>query len=114
MTVGIRLPLGVTAVVSGFGQKGFKEGNILKRVLALVIALALMAPASAFADSSTCGSYNTPALCSVTASKTQNTTNATAASTLPFTGLDAILLAVGGATLLGAGAVVRVLSRRMD
>lgn len=87
----------------------------MKRVLALVIAFALMAPASAFAGgSSTCGSYNTPALCSVTASKTQNTTNATAASTLPFTGLDAILLAVGGATLLGAGAVVRVLSRRMD
>jgi hypothetical protein len=87
----------------------------LKRVLALVIAFALMAPASAFAaDSSSCGSYNPSALCSVTANKTKNTTNATAASTLPFTGLDAILLAAGGATLLGAGAVVRVLSRRMD
>lgn len=87
----------------------------MKRVLALVIAFALMAPATAFAagSSSSCGSYNAPPLCSVTASKTKST-NATAASTLPFTGLDAILLAAGGATLLGAGAVVRVLSRRMD
>jgi hypothetical protein len=105
---------GKAAIVSGIGQNGFKEGNILKRVLALVIAFALMAPASALAsDSSSCGSYNPSALCSVTANKTK-TTNATAASTLPFTGLDAILLAAGGATLLGAGAVVRVLSRRMD
>ncbi|MEA2211406.1 MAG: hypothetical protein QOF83_1354 [Solirubrobacteraceae bacterium] len=86
----------------------------MKRVVALIIACALMAPASALAeDSSSCGSYNPPALCSVTAQKT-TTTDPTAASTLPFTGLDAILLAVGGATLLGAGAVVRVLSRRMD
>jgi len=85
----------------------------LKRVVALIIACALIAPASAFASSSSCGSYNPPALCSVTANKT-TTTDPTAASTLPFTGLDAILLAVGGATLLGAGAVVRVLSRRMD
>jgi hypothetical protein len=57
-------------------------------------------------------------LCSVTANKDKDggtgNTAATAASTLPFTGLDAILLAAGGATLLGAGAVVRVLSRRMD
>jgi hypothetical protein len=79
-----------------------------------VIAITLMVPAAAAAQSSSsCGSYNSPALCSITASK--NKTDATtAASTLPFTGLDAILLAVGGASLLGAGALVRVLSRRLD
>jgi hypothetical protein len=95
-------------------RKDSKEATILKRVIALIIALALMAPASAFASGgSSCSSYNSPALCSVSASKTTNT-SANAASTLPFTGLDAILLAAGGATLLGAGAVIRVLSRRMD
>jgi hypothetical protein len=75
-----------------------------------------MVPATAAAQgSSSCGSYNPSALCSITANKNKNkTNNATAASTLPFTGLDAILLAAGGATLLGAGAVVRVLSRRLD
>jgi hypothetical protein len=91
----------------------------LKRIVALVVAVALMAPATALASgSSSCGSYNPSALCSVTANKDKpsgtGNTAATAASTLPFTGLDAILLAAGGAALLGAGAVVRVLSRRMD
>jgi hypothetical protein len=84
----------------------------LKRVVALIIAVALMAPASALAQSSSsCTSYNPSALCSVNASKSNNKNTA---STLPFTGLDAILLAAGGATLLGAGLVVRVLSRRVD
>lgn len=91
----------------------------MKRIVALVVAVALMAPATALASgSSSCGSYNPSALCSVTSNKDKDSgtgnTAATAASTLPFTGLDAILLAAGGATLLGAGAVVRVLSRRMD
>ena len=91
----------------------------MKRVIALIIAVSLIAPASAFAgDSSSCGSYNPSALCSVSAQRNNNNANAnantSAASTLPFTGLDAVLLAAGGATLLGAGAVVRVLSRRMD
>lgn len=92
----------------------------MKRIVALVVAVALMAPATALASgSSSCGSYNPSALCSVAANKDKNdagtgNTAATAASTLPFTGLDAILLAAGGAALLGAGAVVRVLSRRMD
>jgi hypothetical protein len=99
-----------------FGQKGLRRAIILKRIVALVVAVALMAPATALASgSSSCGSYNPPALCSVSANNAgTGNTAATAASTLPFTGLDAILLAAGGATLLGAGAVVRVLSRRMD
>jgi hypothetical protein len=95
-------------------KKGLKEGNDLKRVIAIVIAVTLMVPATAAAQgSSSCGSYNPSALCSITANKNK-TNNATAASTLPFTGLDAILLAAGGASLLGAGALVRVLSRRLD
>jgi hypothetical protein len=109
------LKAGVLAKKWRTGPDGFQGGHEnLKRVIALIIAVSLIAPASAFAaGSSSCSSYNPSALCSVTAQKNKNT-NTSAASTLPFTGLDAILLAAGGATLLGAGAVVRVLSRRMD
>lgn len=46
-----------------------------------------------------------------TGSNAGNSTVAASASTLPFTGLDVVLLAVGGGTLLGAGLVVRRLSR---
>ena len=42
------------------------------------------------------------------------TNAATSASTLPFTGLDVVLLVAGGGTLLGAGFVVRRLSRTLD
>jgi hypothetical protein len=41
-------------------------------------------------------------------------TNASSAGTLPFTGLDVVLLVVGGGTLLAAGFVVRRLSRRLN
>jgi hypothetical protein len=93
--------------------------GILKKLVALVIAFTVMMPATALAaGSSSCGSYNSPALCSVSASNAVDATTAakdsTAASTLPFTGLDAVLLAIGGATLLGAGLVVRVLSRHLE
>jgi hypothetical protein len=48
-------------------------------------------------------------------SSSTNATNTTSSSgTLPFTGLDVVLLAAGGGTLLGAGFVVRRLSRRLD
>lgn len=82
----------------------------MKRIVAVIIGLALMAPALAQASSS-CTSYNNPALCAATATKT---TTSTSASTLPFTGLDVVLLLVGGATLLGAGLVIRTVSRRLD
>ena len=36
------------------------------------------------------------------------------AGTLPFTGLDVVLLVAGGGTLLAAGFVVRRLSRRLN
>ena len=75
---------------------------------AILIALAL--PASAFAQgNSTCQAYN-PQLCSSVSS----TTSTTSTGSLPFTGLDAVLLVAGGGTLLAAGFVVRRLSRRLD
>jgi hypothetical protein len=85
----------------------------MKRIVTIIVGLALMLPSGAFAASgSTCSAYN-PTLCSVasnTASKTTPTTS-TSSSTLPFTGLDVVLLAAGGGMLLGAGLVVRRLSR---
>jgi hypothetical protein len=90
----------------------------MKRIVALVVGLALLAPATAAAQSSTsCSSYNPPALCSASASRTPGSgtgSTTTSASSLPFTGLDVVLLLAGGATLLGAGLVVRILSRRLD
>lgn len=85
----------------------------MKRIATIIIALALLVPSTALASgSSTCQTYN-GALCSVSSNNaTQNTpTTTTSSSTLPFTGLDVVLLAVGGGTLLGAGVVVRRLSR---
>jgi hypothetical protein len=42
------------------------------------------------------------------------TSTADSAGTLPFTGLDVVLLVAGGGTLLAAGFVVRRLSRRLN
>jgi hypothetical protein len=71
--------------------------------------VALMLPSVALGQSSTCQAYN-PQLCETSSGTT--TTQPTSTGTLPFTGLDVALLAAGGATLLGAGFVVRRLSRR--
>ncbi len=77
----------------------------MKRIAPVIVGLALLLPSAAFASgSSTCQSYS-PQLCSSVASG--NTTSATAQNTLPFTGLDVVLLAAGGGTLLGAGLIVR-------
>ncbi len=86
----------------------------MKRVSLIVIAVAaLMLPSAAgAASSSTCQNYN-PQLCSIAsnvASQTAGTVASTSQNTLPFTGLDVVLLAVGGGALLGAGLVVRRLS----
>jgi hypothetical protein len=84
----------------------------MKRIVILVATIALMmVPSSALAQSSTCQAYN-PQTCE-SSSETSATTT-TDAGTLPFTGLDVALLAVGGCTLLGAGFVVRRLSRRPE
>jgi hypothetical protein len=88
----------------------------MKRIVTLIVSLALVAlPSAAFAASSTCQSYNAQ-LCQVasnTASRTTATspTSTSTASTLPFTGLDVGLLVAGGGVLLGAGLVVRRFSR---
>jgi hypothetical protein len=85
----------------------------MKRIVMLAVVIAaLMVPGAAFAESSSCQAYN-PQLCESTSAAT-TTSGETDASTgtLPFTGLDVALLAAGGATLLGAGFVVRRLSRR--
>jgi hypothetical protein len=88
----------------------------MKRIVALIVGIALLVPSVALAEGgSTCQSYN-PQLCSVASNTAQRTTTtaSTSASTLPFTGLDVVLLAAGGGALLGAGLVVRRLSRDLN
>ena len=83
----------------------------MKRISALVGVLVVLAfvPAAAMASSSTCQAYNEQTCVPVTTTATTSS-----AGTLPFTGLDVVLLVAGGATLLGAGFVVRRLSRRLN
>jgi hypothetical protein len=64
------------------------------------------------AGSSSCQAYNNQQGCTPTT--TTATTATTSSGTLPFTGLDVVLLVAGGGTLLAAGFVVRRLSRRLD
>jgi hypothetical protein len=92
----------------------------MKRISALVglvVVLALTVPGAAFA-SSTCQAYN-PQTCGSVSSNTSgnspgSTTATTSSGTLPFTGLDVVLLVAGGGALLGTGLVVRRLSRRLN
>ncbi len=92
------------------GAAGEKERS-MQRIAILAVAIALMVPAAALAQSSsTCQAYN-PQLCS---SVNTGSSTTSSAGTLPFTGLDVVLLAAGGGTLVGAGFVVRRLSRRLE
>lgn len=78
----------------------------MKRIATLVITLALMTPTTALAQgSSACQSYN-PQTCGAL-------TQSASSGLLPFTGLDIVLLVVGGGTLLATGLVVRRLTRRV-
>ena len=92
----------------------------MKRISALVGVLALLilaVPGSALAaSSSTCQGYNSQTCSSVGSGSAGNgsTTATTSSGTLPFTGLDVVLLVAGGGTLLAAGFVVRRLSRRLN
>jgi hypothetical protein len=84
----------------------------MRIVATLVVALALMAPASAFAagSSSTCQAYNPQTGCNDGIPKKISD----GPGSLPFTGLDVVLLVVGGGALVGTGFVVRRLSRRLN
>lgn len=110
--------------VVGLGNFGTPErslaGTNMKRIVILVAAVALLAlPGGALAaGSSTCQSYNAQ-LCQVASNTTSRTTSpsgvtSNTASTLPFTGLDVGLLVAGGGVLLGAGLLVRRLSREVE
>lgn len=70
----------------------------MKRFATLLVGLALIVgPSSAFAVSSQCQTYGSETC----------TVGHTASGTLPFTGINAGLLALVGAGLLGTGFVVR-------
>jgi hypothetical protein len=97
----------------------------MKRISALVGVLGILVflaiPGIALASgSSTCQGYGHQTCGSVGSGNVSNgntptpATNASSAGTLPFTGLDVVLLVAGGGTLLAAGFVVRRLSRRLD
>ena len=83
----------------------------MKRIVTLVVlGVALMLPGVALAqESSTCQAYNEQ-VCS----EVSSTSTGEPSGTLPFTGVDVALLAVGGGMLLGAGFVVRRVSRRIN
>lgn len=92
--------------------------RLTTRIAMIAIGIALVLPGAALASSSsTCQNYNPQDCNSVVNQRDQKTTRTTtatvhtSASTLPFTGLDVGLLAAGGGILLGAGFVVRRLSR---
>jgi len=98
----------------------------MKRITALVGVLGVLALAvpSIALGISTCQAYG-PQTCDSVSSGTSGTGSGTPGSTtvttavnssgtLPFTGLDVVLLVVGGGALLSAGFVVRRLSRRLN
>lgn len=84
----------------------------MHRIAILAVAIVLAIPSVALAQSSsTCQAYNNELCESV---NTTSSTSTSAAGTLPFTGLDVVLLVAGGGTLLATGFVVRRLSRRIN
>ena len=84
----------------------------MRRIATLVVVgITLLLPGAALgAGSSTCQAYN-PQSCPPTVT---HVSDGTPDGTLPFTGLDVVLLIAGGGTLLAAGFLVRRLSRRAD
>lgn len=90
----------------------------MRRITILcVIGFAMALPATSLAaGGSTCQAYN-PQLCSsVGAGSASNGpgSSATSSGSLPFTGLDVVLLVAGGGMLLATGFLVRRLSRRLN
>ena len=96
--------------------------RLLTLIIGLTLALSLLGGTVASA-SSTCQAYNTQTCQNGTSttvtttptdSETPTATATATSSTLPFTGLDIGVLLVGGVALLGAGLVVRRISRRIN
>jgi hypothetical protein len=86
----------------------------MRRIATFAASLALLAGAPAVAQaSSTCQAYN-PQTCKIISSNQSTTATESSDSTLPFTGLDAALLVVGGGTMVGVGFAMRRLARRVD
>lgn len=96
------------------------RGTRLALCLATVgVSLAIAIPSFALAGTSNCQGYSNPALCaphstydpgivgSESASRSSESTTTTSSSSLPFTGLDVLLLAAAGAAALGTGIVLR-------
>jgi hypothetical protein len=86
----------------------------MKRLAILIATLGLLLLPGAALASSTCQQYSSQDCSASTVASSATTTATTSASTLPFTGLDVVLLAAGGGTLLGAGLIVRRMSRGID
>lgn len=82
----------------------------MRRVATFLVGMALLlsVPSSALAASSTCQAYNSQTC--TTPTTTTNTTIPTS-TTLPFTGMDVVLLLAGAGILIGTGLAVRRLSR---
>lgn len=91
--------------------------EFMRRIAIVAACLAvLVVPSTALAQSSsTCNAYHPQAgSCSNLNTNDNTSTEPLSSSTLPFTGLDVLLLVVGGGTLAGTGLVVRRLSRRIQ
>jgi hypothetical protein len=91
----------------------------MRRIPALLgLLLVLALPGTAAATTSTCQHYNKQLCASVGATSANKTTGsgptATAASTLPFTGIDLVLLVAVSGGLLSVGLIVRRLSHQAD
>ena len=80
----------------------------MKRIAIVLAALSVvLAPGTVLAQSSACQAYN-PQLCSEAA-----TSGVASNGTLPFTGLDVGLLAVGGGLLFVGGMLLRARIKRL-
>jgi hypothetical protein len=100
----------------------------MRRIAILAVGIALLLPSAALGQSSTCQAYNgetcpvltnrPPSDAGTPTSTTSNTTVTQApvrsSGTLPFTGIDVVLLVVGGGVLLSAGFMVRRFSHRLN
>ena len=86
----------------------------MKRLATLLVgvALVLSIPSTALAASSTCQAYSNQT-CTDTVPTTTSTTVTTSTGSLPFTGIDVVLLIAGAGILIGTGLVVRRLSNHV-